>query len=196
MTKLYLVLAGVLLVAVFAAARGPPGWEEAGFGKPALFQVQAEEYVLTLNLSGTASNSSTGEAFHVTLEAQGVLERTEPAAHGVQERGELGAFVRILDPATNTTIDAFGTEVSYHAQRASSLARGTDGWRFHLNSHGREGDLLHFGLHGNTTGLQVQDGLTQHVLVSSGGVSLKHADAHRASHFQLTLRGTGVEERA
>lgn len=193
MSRVLLVLGTALALVTIAAAEPPLQ------GRPVLFGMPAEQdYGLELNLTGTATSARDGEAFSLAIRASGVVTRSVSGgdgARGEQERGDLEARVTIVDPASEETVAAFTTLVAYHATRASHLARGLDGWRYSLDTPGREGDLLHFGLHGNVTGVEQQDGETTYLLAGQGQATLKSEGAHRATPFRLDAAGGATQER-
>jgi opacity protein-like surface antigen len=193
-TLLLLLVACALLGSAAAGAAkpaSPPGKPARALGGPA-----AQDFQLTMNMTGTATSASTGEAFSVTIRLTGFVTRSTPEGNGAQERGGLGAHVTITDTGGDATVQEFTTDASYHAERASYLGHGLDGWRYNLETRGRAGDLLHFGLHGNVTGTESEDGRTTYLLLGDGPVTLQDQGAHRAAHFQLQTSGTATEEPA
>lgn len=195
----YLALAVVLASVTLVAARGPPGWEDMGFGTASLFQYPTEEeHLLSVHLAGTATAASTREAWAVALDLTGVATRTFTFAEGgsraAEETGELLARVSFADPETGAVVDTFTTMVQYHATRADGVAQALDTWRFHLQAPGDAAPFW-FALAGDATGLEVQDGDAHHLLLAEGQAAVQDPDGHRASQFHLDLTGRASEER-
>jgi hypothetical protein len=186
------IVVGMLLAG--AAVAQPP------LAKAPRVQGQAapQDFRLNATLSGSALSTATGEGFSVIINLTGLVARSVPPGegNGEQERGDVDAHVRIVDPESNATVAEFDTTAAYHAERASYIAQGLDGWRFNLETHGREGDLLHFGLHGNVTGTSTDDGRTSYLLQADGPVNVKEQGAHRATHFSLAATGSATEDAA
>jgi hypothetical protein len=170
MGRAFLVLAGCLALAALVAAGAPPG-----FRTTALFQLPSEEHeLLTLNLSGAVTGGGAGLA---SLDVQGVVTRALPDGPGQVEQGTLLGTLRVLD-AHGQLLTRTAVEAQYHAQRASYLSSGDDGWLLRI-------DAGSFALLGSTTGLVVQDGQAAWLVQMGGPMGGQ----------QLTLSGTATEQR-
>lgn len=192
LARMYLVLAGLLVTGAFVAASAPPGFQQAGFGKTALFQLpSAQGYRVEMALTGAASSQATAEAYALSIDLTGTAQRDEPRTAAQQEQGPLDAYVKVVDPARNTVIDAFTATASYAAHRGG-LNDGTDGWAFTIDLHGADG--LALWLHGNLTGLQAQDGHSAGLADAGGFIELPDG-SHAASRFDLSLAGHATEDR-
>lgn len=196
----YVALAMVLASVTLVAARGPPGWEEMGFGTASLFQYPTEEeHLLTLHMAGTATAASTREAWALAINLTGVATRTFTFAEGgsraAEETGELQARVSFADPETGAVVDSFTTMVQYHATRADGVAEALDVWHFQVQAPEGADAPFWFALAGDASGLEVQDGDVRHLLLAEGQASVQDPDGHRATHFHLDLTGQASEER-
>lgn len=195
----YLALAVVLASVTLVAAQAPPGWEEMGFGTASLFQYPTtEEYLLEVRLAGTATDASTREAWHVAVELSGVVTRTftygEAGRRAAEEAGDLVARVTFLDAQREAIVDAFDVPVAYHATRVDGVAQALDAWTFAFRAPEDRAAPFWLGASGEATGLEVQDGQVQHLLLAKGQ-AVGGDSGHKASQFRLDLGGHAREQR-
>ncbi|MHB8587201.1 MAG: hypothetical protein ACYDDF_15355 [Thermoplasmatota archaeon] len=147
---------------------------------------------LYLNLSGVGSlpRNNTGDTFQVTVNVSGPvsLSGNNGQGNGGGFRGtSLSAMVAITYKDANGTIhtaETFTTTVDIHAESSSFAAQGVQGFRFNLNTHGRAGPILAFGLHGNATG----SARGNDAVVATGHANVKKQQG--ADNYLLATSGT------
>ncbi len=158
-----------------AQANGPPG---------------GEVRTLEMELTGTALATRTGEMLEVTIEVTGDVTLKDNNGNG-NGKGFSGrgldaevTITRVDEDGNNETVESFTREVKIHGMFSSYLGQGLDGFRYNLQTTGKpSAPVNHFGLHGNTTG--VENGT--YSTLGSGHANIKY---DRATNYRLDVAGT------
>lgn len=196
-----LTIAAALLFALpmaIAAPGGTPGAPAGNDNGPS-----QEAVDIRFNLTGTAIRTDGGpdDSFTFFVNASGEGVRKTPNGNGVQIRADqLDANVVVVD-ANGDEVENYTATLRFHAQQASHLAQGMDGFRFNMqltgdrsesvtgNSANPDGRVLAMNAHGTTIGDADDDGA---FLVEGRGqtTTQPQGTGNGAAHYNFLLSGT------
>ena len=162
-----------------------------------------EDVDITLNLEGEAIKTDGGPtAFMFYINATGEGVRTTPNGNGVQVRANaLEAQVVVVD-SDGTEVENYTALLKFHAQEASHIAQGLEGFRFNMQLTGKRSDsvlgnnanpdgrVLAMNSHGTTVGEADDDGAF--AIEGRGQTTTKTGQGgNDADHYNFMLGGTG-----
>lgn len=183
-------LAFMAAVATSAPTKSTPG-------------VERSNVTIQLNMTGQAirTNGGPDDTFTFYVNASGDGVRSTPRGNGVQVRAQgMEAQIVVVD-AEGTEVENYTAFLQFHAQQASYLGQGLDGFRFSMQLAGSrstnvgenranpDGRVLAFNAHGGTLGAADEDGVF--ALEGRGQTTTKEGTDNNATHFNLLVGGTG-----
>lgn len=197
-----LALSLLLVPAGLAAPGGVPG-APSGHGGATYETVDVQ-----FNMTGTAVRTDGGpdDTFTFYINATGEATRKTSNGNGVQVRADdLFASVIVVD-ADGNEVENYTAELRFHAQQASHLAQGLDGFRFNMQLTGQRSDsvlsnendggrVLSMNAHGESTYVDsTDDGEDNGAFTVSGRgqTTTKDGQDNSANHYNFLLGGTGT----
>lgn len=163
-----------------------------------------ETVEIELRLEGEAIKTDGGpQSFMFFVNATGEGTRSTPQGNGVQIRADgLEAQVVVVDSDGNE-LENYTALLKFHAQEASHIAQGLEGFRFNMQLTGQrsqsvlsneanpDGRVLAMNAHGTTVGEADDDGAF--AVEGRGQTTTKTGrDGNDADHYNFILRGMGA----
>lgn len=198
-----IALALLLVPAGLAAPGGIPGAPAGSGNGPTHDTVDVQ-----FNMTGTAIRTDGGpdDTFTFFINATGEATRKTPNGNGVQIRADqLFANVIVVD-ADGNEVENYTADLRFHAQQASHLAQGLDGFRFNMQLTGKRSDsvlsneneggrVLSMNAHGESTYVDSTDDGEDNgafTVNGRGQTTTKDGQDNSANHYNFLLGGTAT----